>query len=271
MTDIQATDRPLRILQLTDSHLFADPAGRLLGVETLSAMRLVLAQVKSEAGPLDLILATGDLVQDHSPEGYRLFQREISTLGIPVLALPGNHDSTQLMHEHIIGDQVSMPFSQRHGQWQLILLDSSLPGSESGHLTDEQFAQLDQALRAEPKAHVLICVHHQPVPVGSPWLDTMMIDNADALFDILDRHQPRVKALIFGHVHQVFEGTHKEIRLLASPATCFQFTVQQPGFGIDPIPPGCRLLELHPDGHIDTRVIRIKELPERLEMDSTGY
>lgn len=270
MTDIQTIDRPLRVLQISDTHLFADPEGRLLGVNTLEAMRQVLDLVRAEAGPLDLILATGDLVQDYSAEGYHLFREEISSLGVPVLALPGNHDNLKIMQRHIIGNQVSMPFKHRLGQWLFILLDSSQPGSEAGHLSSQGLQALEQALSKDPDAHVVIAVHHQPVPVGSPWLDTMMIDNAARLFAILDRH-PRVKALIWGHVHQVFEGRYKDMELLSAPATCFQFTVQQPGFGIDPIPPGCRLLELHPDGRIDTRVLRTKQVPERLETGSAGY
>lgn len=261
---------PLRILQISDSHLFADPKGSLLGVETLSALQAVIALAKAEAGDLDLILATGDLVQDHSTDGYHLVQQQLSSFGVPVYALPGNHDDAALMQKQLVGGQVSMPFAVRHGHWLLIQLDSSQPGSEVGHLSAATLTSLQAELSANPDAQVLISVHHQPVPVGSPWLDTMMIDNADRLFEILDTHT-QVRALIFGHVHQVFEGRYKDIQLFGCPATCFQFTQNQPSFGLDAIPPGCRLLELSADGRIESRVMRLPELPQGIDYSSQGY
>lgn len=261
---------PLRILQISDTHLFANPDGRLLGVQTLSLLQQVMEKARAEAGPVDLILATGDIAQDHSAAGYRLAARQLSSLGLPVHALPGNHDDPATMRQHLVQGLVSMPFAAGYGHWLLVLLDSSLRGSEKGHLSTESLAQLKATLAAHPESQVLVAVHHQPVPVGSPWLDTMMIDNAQALFDCLAQH-PRVRCLVFGHVHQEFEASRQGMLLLASPATCFQFTRNQQHFGIDPLPPGCRLLQLYPDGRIETRVIRLATMPEGVQLASKGY
>ena len=94
----------------------------------------------------------------------------------------------------------------------------------------------------------------------SAWIDTMAIENAEALFDIIDRH-PQVKGLLWGHVHQTFEATRRGVRLMASPSTCVQFAPRADGFTIDQEPPGFRLLALLPDGSIKSEVMRIDDMP----------
>ena len=64
--------RTLRIVQFTDTHLYADGEGRLLGQNTRQTLELVLELAHENHRPFDLILLTGDLVHDESPEGYAL-------------------------------------------------------------------------------------------------------------------------------------------------------------------------------------------------------
>ena len=58
--------QPLRIVQLSDCHLFADESGKLLGLNTQFSLDKVLELVRREQPNPDLILATGDLSQDAS-------------------------------------------------------------------------------------------------------------------------------------------------------------------------------------------------------------
>ena len=66
----QAQDGSVRLLQITDTHLFASAEGRLLAVRTAESLAAVLEQVQANEHPYEVILATGDLSQDHSPESY---------------------------------------------------------------------------------------------------------------------------------------------------------------------------------------------------------
>lgn len=63
----------VRILQVTDTHLFADTANTLLGINTHQSYHAVLDAILEQNQPIDLIVATGDLVQDQSPEAYQHF------------------------------------------------------------------------------------------------------------------------------------------------------------------------------------------------------
>jgi Icc protein len=262
--------RTLRIVQLTDTHLYAYSEGRLLGQNTRRTLELVLDLVSTKLGPIDLILLTGDLVHDESPAGYISLQRILAGLGTPCYCLPGNHDLAQVMSETFDGLTVSIETSVRCGAWHLVFLDSTVPGEDGGHLDTVQLARLQDSLAERPDDPALVCLHHQPVPIGSDWMDTMALDNPEAFFAILDRN-PQVRGIIWGHVHQEFAAVRNGVRLLGSPSTCVQFKPGSLEFALDDLTPGFRWLKLHTDGRIDTGVERIAAYPDPMEPGTGGY
>jgi 3',5'-cyclic-AMP phosphodiesterase len=259
----------LRVLQVTDTHMYADPAGRLLGVNTLESFQQVVGRFRDTHWPIDLMLATGDLVHDASPTGYRRLADALASFGVPVLALPGNHDVPATMARHLTAGGVTTAPVSDYGAWRFVMLDTVVAGSERGELRQDQLRVLEQALQTAP-AHVLVCMHHQPVPVGSAWIDTMAIREPGPFFEVIDRYAC-VRGILWGHVHQRFEGWHGPVRLMASPSTCVQFAPGEDSFQVDHEPPGFRILALHFDGRIDSTVIRADELPDGLELASSGY
>jgi len=259
----------LRVLQITDTHLYADPVGRLLGVNTLDSFEQVVRHFRDTHWPVDLLLATGDLVHDASPGGYAKIGATLATFGVPVFCLPGNHDVPAVMREHLRADGVHTDTVRDLGGWRFVMLDSVIDGEEGGRLGADQLAQLDQAL-SNTDRHTLVCMHHQPVQVGSAWIDTMAIENPEPLFEIIDRH-PHVRGILWGHVHQTFEAQRGDVRLMASPSTCVQFAPQIDEFQVDEEPPGFRLLALLPDGTIRSEVVRVDDMPQGLDVASSGY
>ncbi len=259
----------LRVLQLTDTHLYADPVRTLLGINTLDSFQHVVRHFRDTHWPLDLLLATGDLVHDASPEGYRRIARMLAEFDVPVFCLPGNHDVPDVMREHLRAGPVTTEPVCDHGDWRFVMLDSVIPGEEGGHLADSELAALEQAL-ASTDRHTLVCLHHQPVDVGSAWIDTMTVDNPEPLFEVIDRHS-HVRGILWGHIHQTYEATRNDVRLMASPSTCVQFAPRVDDFQVDEEPPGFRLLALLPDGTIKSEVVRIAEMPHGVELASAGY
>ena len=57
----------LNLLQVTDTHLVGDAAGRQRGVVTLDALQAVLRLASKDSH--DVVLLTGDVVHD-DPDGY---------------------------------------------------------------------------------------------------------------------------------------------------------------------------------------------------------
>jgi len=260
----------LNVLQLSDPHLFANPEGRLLGMRTLASLQHVIAHANKNQPSTDLALVTGDLVHDASPAGYSLLKKQLTDLNVPTYCLPGNHDDPKILNASVSGNPVDTPFSIKKKNWLIILLNSNLPGSEGGHLDDAELSKLQSCLISNPNLHTLVCLHHHTVPINSKWLDTMILDNADAFFDIIDQH-PQIKGVTCGHIHQAFEKRRKNTLLMGTPSTCFQFAPKSTEFGLDSKSPGYRQLALLPDGSIITKVIHLKTYPSSVDRSSSGY
>jgi len=250
----------LRVLQITDTHLYADPDRCVFGVNSLSALTAVLDRIAEQAGDFDLVLATGDLVDDAAPQGYLRLREHLAALQRPVYCLPGNHDSPSVMAELLDQGGVTLASSAVHGDWVFVLLDSTVRGKVGGHLDAGQLSLLEERLCAHADRHALICLHHQPVPIGSAWMDPLGLSNAPELFAVIDRH-PQVRGLLWGHIHQELDTLLHGVRLLGTPATCVQFAPGLDRMRIDEALPGYRWLILHADGRIDTGVDRVPTLP----------
>lgn len=271
MPDIN-TDFPsgtVRLVQITDSHLYNTENKNLLGINTLQSLRQVITKAQNDAWSFDMVLATGDLAQESSQASYQSVMREFCRLNIPVYALPGNHDHLQTMQSVFTKQNIQLPPDIELAHWHLVFLNSVIIGSEGGHLAKTELARLKKVLDNTDK-HVLIALHHQPVAIGSRWLDTMRVDNGDALLQLVSQYD-RAKALLWGHIHQAFDANVENIKLMATPSTCIQFKPQSKEFALDVIPPGYRRLALQPNGDIYSDVIRTDDMPEGLDHNSGGY
>ena len=262
--------RAIRVLQITDTHLFASSSGCLLGLNTEQSLLAVIARIRASHLPADLILATGDLVHDGTAAAYRRIFRHLNNFGLPVYCLPGNHDEASSLQQSLGNGQIRYTSDAHHGNWHFIFLDSTIADSEGGHLSEVTLQTLEAQLQSAPDDHTLVCLHHQPVLTGSRWLDTMAVDNREEFLAVIKRY-PQVRGILWGHVHQQFDGMHNNVRLMSSPSTCVQFLPHSNRFAIDTATPGYRWLELHPDGRIETGVERIADLPGEIDMASCGY
>lgn len=257
------------LVQLTDSHLFADARQRLLGIDTLASLNAVIDLVLEQCPQIDLLLATGDITQDGSAQSYQRFLDAVSRIPSPCQWIPGNHDDAVLMHE--FGWQAGLQRAWTDlGGWRIVLLDSSVAGQVAGYLDRNQLAQLDEALETAGERHVLVCLHHHPVAIGSKWMEPLGLQNAEQLWQRLDAH-PQVRGVLWGHIHQQLEQQRGDVRLMASPSTCVQFAVGSSDFATDDQPPGYRCLRLYDDGRIDSCVSRLAPGAFVPDPDAPGY
>ncbi|WP_075183062.1 3',5'-cyclic-AMP phosphodiesterase [Pantoea sp. 1.19] len=260
-----------RILQLTDTHLFAGKHETLLGVNTWASFEAVLDTLLAGQQPFDAIVASGDLAQDHTPEAYQHFIEGISRLNKPCFWLPGNHDYQPTMVPMLAAGGVR---EEKHlligEQWQMLLLDSQVPGVPHGLLSDYQLEWLDNALARYPQRHALIFLHHHPRPSGCTWLDQHSLRNSHMLEAVLQKH-PLAQTLVCGHIHQDLDMLWHGRRLLATPSTCVQFKPHCTNFTIDTVAPGWRWLTLGPQGELQTSVARLDGDRFTPDMDAEGY
>jgi Icc protein len=261
--------RPLLIAQVTDIHLFANPNNELLGLPTAKSFHAVVEQLQKLLPQPDLLLLTGDLSQDGTLESYEYLQGWLKPLGIPSYWLSGNHDQPTLMEQVLNQVPISSQKSFQAGGWQFLLLNSAASGCVHGELSNESLEWLECQLRLSSAQPTLIGLHHPPFLVNSGWLDRSTLQNAEELFEVIDRH-PQVRLVVFGHIHQEFERSRHGVYYLGSPSTCFQFRPKSETFSLDTSNPGFRLINLYPDGTFKTKVERVA-FAYQLDTVATDY
>ncbi len=239
----------LQVLQVTDCHLFADATVLKNGLQTSATLRAVLEEALSERTP-DVLLATGDLIQDSLRETYALFLELVhEQYDGPMLAIPGNHDLDEWFREMLPTSSI-----EANG-WSLVGLDTHTDGIVSGTVSAERLMDLESELN-ETSGFVLVTGHHPVRDIGVAWLDAHKVENGEEIVSLVERCS-RVRVYLSGHVHQESDRTHNGIRYLSTPSTCWQFGSDSDGFSLDERPPGWRWLDLHEDGTIDTQVHRL--------------
>lgn len=253
------------LLQITDTHLLLDRQARLLGVDTRASMWAVLEQAFEDITP-DAILVSGDIAHDAKMQTYAELDKALrAAYDGEVRYLCGNHDSIAPMHEAGL-DQSNLLL----GSFTLVITDTHAEGKVEGAFSLIDLEVLQQNLAASEGEHILVAGHHAPVDIGTPWLDKHRIRGSERLLDCLSE-EPRVKGYLFGHIHQEFDALHGNLRLLASPSTCFQFLPGSSTFSIDSRCAGYRHLRLHQDGRIETQVHRVAGVPADLDPSVLRY
>jgi Icc protein len=271
----------MRVLQLSDPHLLADPSGRCRGVEALAHLRHGWRQALSqlEGQRPDLLLISGDLCQDESYGGYVRLRDALASdpamTQLPLALLPGNHDDATLLRAVFGRRAVIAPALVSLGPWQLLLLSSHRPGSVEGWIEPPQLAWLAAQLQGDGAAPqpaagcpVLVALHHPPVAIGAgSGLDRLALQRPERLLAPL-LASPRVRGVVFGHIHQHWQGQLERpsggepLPLWGCPSTLAPFEAVQPCPLGRPDWPGGRLLELRAGGEISTRLLRWPPLPD---------
>ncbi|MFM7676991.1 MAG: metallophosphoesterase [Synechococcus sp.] len=245
----------LRVLQLSDPHLLADPAGSYRQRRPLPALATAL-RVCLAAGPVDGLLLSGDLCQDETCGGYARLRDLLAVElppELPVALLPGNHDHPFLLRAALGRRAVIAPAELTFPGGRLLLLDSHLPGAVGGRLGVQQRRWLAERLGAgSPDPPTLVAVHHPPLAIGDPGMDTIGLVDGAALLELL-ADAPGLQAVVFGHIHQHWSGELAgtgglPVALLGCPSTLCAFPAVQPCPLGRPLDPGGRLLLLDPAG-----------------------
>ncbi len=262
--------KPLKIIQCSDLHLFPSSNQTLMGVNTEAYWQQVLSLAMQQHPDAKLLLLTGDLAQQADNSVYSSLAATLNNLAIPSICLPGNHDDWNLMQTSLNQTKVSCNKTQRFAQWQIISLNSQIPGHSGGHINEAELDFMAAAIEQQPDLHVLIAFHHHCVPSGCEWMDTMQIDNSKAILTKC-RDFPQIKAITYGHIHQAVNNQFESINIFSAPATCFQFKQFSKAFAVDFQAPGYRWFELFQNGQINSGISRLSVDMHELNSEAGGY
>jgi 3',5'-cyclic-AMP phosphodiesterase len=194
----------------------------------------VLAHLAGLHRPPDALVLTGDLSDAGQQADYQWLGTRLGRFA-HVVAVPGNHDDRDAFRATLLAGATGRspgpgsglepvpgpgPVNTVHEVNGLVILgcDSSVPGEDSGLLSDETLAWADTALtEVNPAAPAVLAFHHPPVLLHDPWMDGMRQFGADRLAGLLSRHS-RVRALLCGHVHQAVSARFAGVPLIAAPS-----------------------------------------------------
>jgi len=211
-------EEPAVLVQLSDLHLREaeeGPAQRLRqAVHAVAALKPYPRAV----------LLSGDLADEPSQAAYEQARELLDPLGIPLHAIPGNHDQRDLLRARF-GPGPAPPgapvrLAVNCGPLRLVGCDSTDPGSASGALGAEQMEWLQRTLAAEPDAPTLLALHHPPLPTGVRSMDSIALraEDCDALENLLAGH-PQVQTITCGHAHTTMITAFAGRPLLVCPST----------------------------------------------------
>lgn len=258
------------MLQLSDTHLFGEMNATLLGLNTEASLLAILKDIQSHKTEFDCILLTGDLSQDASEAAYQRLVGHLKPFACPSFWLPGNHDNFDLMQRNLNIDSVSPAKVITLGDWQVLMLNSQVPGKVHGLINKKQMNFLHEHLQNSAAKHTLVALHHHPIPMDCDWIDNIGVKNQDEFWQALSLYDC-VRAVLWGHVHQQLDVKKGEVLCMSTPSTCVQFKPLSCDFAADDIGPGYRILELMPDGEIKTEVKRINDPKLKVDFSIKGY
>lgn len=264
---------PIKLVQITDTHLYGTADGTLLRMNTADSLNHVVKMVAHHEDSIDLILATGDIAQDASIVAYEKFLEAIAPLNTSCRWIPGNHDVATVMEYVAKGSELCSKAIQLQN-WYIVFLDTSIVGQVHGRLAESEIEFLQEKLAfveaTKSIDHCMICLHHNPVAGSAQWMKDIGLQNDERFFKIVTSCS-KVNSVVYGHIHQSLDFEHLGIRCFCTPSTCIQFKPHAMSFALDEVNPGYRSFTLYEDGTIESYVKRIMDSDLDVDFESSGY
>lgn len=220
------------LAQISDTHVRADDDGA-----AVRQLRKAFAQAREYRA--DVILMTGDLVNDERDEEYAVLADAISDPPAPLFLMPGNHDERARIRARFPGHDYL-----RNGKFlsyvidqfpiRIVAVDQIVPGETHGILTEEQADWLDRTLAADRTKPTIVALHHPPFPTYDLLFDQIGLHDGDLFRSVISRH-PQVARVICGHHHRVAFGQVAHAPVIVAPSTSWTYGLAvHPGQKIAP-------------------------------------
>jgi 3',5'-cyclic AMP phosphodiesterase CpdA len=250
------------IAQISDCHITA-PGDRVADrVDPGVGLRHAIAKINAFTPAIDLVVGTGDLVNDGRADEYDHLERLLADLAVPFLPLPGNHDDRTELRRRFDTLPSGTPTTPIDhvvdlDSCRLVCLDTTIPGRHDGRLVEPQLAWLDEVLGGAPDVTTIVAQHHPPIPSGIPSMDRFGLEGRETEAAVLARH-PQVAAVIGGHFHRSIHARFATTVVSCCPSTAVQlalvFDDDQVRYGDEP--PGL-LLHRVDQGGVASHVIPV--------------
>ena len=244
--------KALRLAQVSDCHV-----GATWGPgDPFAGLKAAIAAIAALEDPIDALLISGDVSDNGVDDEYEQAVGVVGSLGVPVYALPGNHDHSERLRSHLGcpgSDGSSVQYAVDLGDLRLLALDTTLPSHYDGALGPERLAWLERTLGGAPDTPTLLAMHHPPFATGIAHMDRIGLADA-APFAALVRRHPQIERVLAGHLHRPIQARWAGTLASTAPAPCHQvvldldpdgeaaFVMEPPGYQLHHYTPGVGLV-----------------------------
>lgn len=215
------------LAQITDFHVTSRGTRFFGQVDTNAYLAAAVAHLNGLSPRPDLVVMTGDLVNDAKPAEYEMLAELLAPLAMPAFAIPGNHDDRDGLRR-LFGPRGYLPktgpflhYSLDDWPVRIIALDTQVPGHPHGELCADRLDWLAQRLAQAPDRPTVLIMHHPPFATGIRHMDAMACTCA-AAFGRLVQQYGCIERILCGHVHRActvrWQGTIASI----APSTAHQ-------------------------------------------------
>lgn len=211
------------VVQLSDPHIVSRHEILLGSIDTTAFLHQAVAHVNRMDPQPDLVLITGDLVNDGLPPQYEHLMELLEPLRAPLHLIPGNHD----VHENLrsvapsqVHDRNGRADGIIEGPLRIITVDSSRFPQASGSLDPDQLAWLNTVLLDAPSTPTLVAMHHPPFVTGISHMDAMGLasEGARGLAAVVEQH-PQIERVLCGHLHRFIARRFAGTVAMTAPST----------------------------------------------------
>lgn len=266
-----------RIAQLTDVHVIG--AGLVYGaVDTFANLERALARIEQSPRPVDAILLTGDIADRGEPAAYARVRAAVDEaaqrLGVPPIYGIGNHDERRAFRVGMLDGPASddpIDYVVDVQGLRIVMLDSTVIGSDHGEVTDAQLHWLAGVLAEPAPLGTVLTIHHPPFardvdPARASDfgdIDMSGIGDTTALAGVVRGSDVRI--VVSGHLHEAKGGQIGGVPIWAgaSSATTHSFTDGM--FRVRPAS-GMTFIDLFDDGTATASAIELEPPAPVLEL-----
>lgn len=215
-----------RVLHVSDLHF---------GTREDPAMERSLVALLESVRP-ELVVASGDLTHRGRRDQHERASRFLHSLGLPVLAIPGNHDIP-----YTFPARFTRPWLEFERLWEttepsyssdglfVLGLNSVRPWRhQSGALRREQLRRACEVLADAPaQAFKIVAFHHHLL--GAPWRSTKkpVSDRNSVLATLVDSG---AELILAGHIHQAAVSERREFEVTTGDVRAVVVSIA-PGLG----------------------------------------
>jgi Predicted phosphohydrolases len=212
----------MKVIQISDIHIM--PNESALASKHLANFDRAIDFINANADKInaDLIIVTGDISHDGDIPSYERFFKIMNRTSLPFYFFPGNHDNKKNLDDaaHKQGGNYDIN-SFEDDEWRMLSIDSVVDKEDFGRVSTHALDTLEKAIAASGNKKVAVFLHHHPIPVGTPIVDSCMLNNAEELLSLCQRLN--VKFIGSGHAHTLFQRKLGETLISVSPAICSQW------------------------------------------------